>query len=286
MKPIQLHIYLPFSYWQDRDMRTGAPLQKPSEELLQVYLQCLSLELAGMKEDYHDCQVTGIRFFGGYLGLLDGAALEKLLAILHRCFTIKKDCPVSGILFPGCLDMELLSVYRNHHVGPMLFEVPTLLFRECQRWGYPVTMQALDQTVYFLQNFQADDLGLRIPIGIPDRTANMWETILGQLYHYHPAYVQFYSIAPELPENPAFAGICRKLAEHGYRSVSPLTYSLTEQIPFSLQELSRTDEYVGAGLGAISQIDGYRMQNTTDPAYYRDHCREYRNLIRSVERIF
>lgn len=282
MKPIQLHIYFPFSYWQDRDMRTGAVLQRPGEELVQAYLRCLSMEMAGMREDYGDCEVTAIRFFGGYLCLLDAADLERLLAVIHRCFSVKKACPVSGILFPGCMDMELLSVYRNHHVGPMLFEVPTLLFRECERWGYPVTLQALDQTVYFLQNFQADDLGLRIPVGIPERTENMWKSILGQIYHYHPTYIQFYSIAPDMAEHPAFEKICGELTEHGYRQVNPMTYSLSEEVPFSLQELSSADEYAGVGLGAITRIDGFQIQNTTDPDYYRKNCREYRNLVQSV----
>jgi len=285
MTPIQLHIYFPFSYWQERDPRTGAALYRPDAELLRTYLQCLCHEMADMREDYDDCEIEGIRFCGGYLSLLDSEELEKLLAVVHRCFHVKGDCPVSGIFFPGSLDMERFSVYRRHRVSPFLFEAPSLLFRECEKRGYPVTMQALDQTVYFLRNFQADDWGLRLPVGIPDRTENMWRSILGQIYHYHPTYLQFYSIAPETEESPAFEEICGELTAHGYRKIAPLTYSLSDHIPFSLRELLLTDEYVGVGLGAVSQIDGFCVRNVTDMTFYNKNCCEYRSLVQSVTEI-
>ena len=141
MKPIELHLYLPFSYWLDRDPETGAPLRRPDERALSVWLRALCTELSSLKEDYADCEVTAVRFHGGYLSLLDAEDLSRLLIAVHRSFSLRKDCPVCGLMFPGRLDMEMVAAYGNRHVSPLLFTLPSLSFRECERLGYPVDIK-------------------------------------------------------------------------------------------------------------------------------------------------
>ena len=282
MKPIELHLYLPFSYWLSRDPETGAPLQRPDPQSVAGCLQALSAELTGMREDYQDCEVSAIRFRGGYLSLLDAQELGRLLALVHRTFTVRPDCPVCGPMFPGQLDMEMIAAYRNHKVSPLLFEVPSLSFRECERLGYPVALQALDKTLYFLQNFNEDEWGLRFPLGIPGRGESVWRFLLGQLYHYQPKYLQFFSIAPGTEEDPAFALCCDELQTHGYRRFSEGCFARAESVPRLLLDPPPEVEYVGAGLGASSFIDGYRVRNTADPALYRRRCASYRDLIVNV----
>ena len=283
MKSVELHLYLPFSWWRDRDAETGVRLLRPDAQSVAGYLRLLSKELAGMGEDYEDCEVGAIRFWGGYLSLLDADELRQLLALVRRVFAVREDCPMCGTMFPGQLDMEMISVYRDLRVSPLLFEIPSLSFRECERLGYPVVLQALDKTVYFLQNFSVEDWGLRVPIGIPGRTEELWRFLLGQLYHYQPAFIQFFSIAPEVEEGPGFT-LCREeLLTHGYRKVSENSFATTERVPRLLLDPAPGAEYVGAGLGARSLIDGYRVRNTADPARYRRCCGSYRELAVRVE---
>ena len=283
MKPIELHLCLPFSWWRDYDAETGVRLLKPDAQSVAGYLRLLSKELSGMREDFDDCEVTAIRFPGGYLSLLDAEDLRQLLTLVRRVFAVRKDCPVCGTMFPGQLDMEMISVYRDLHVSPLLFEIPSLSFRECERLGYPVVLQALDKTVYFLRSFSAEDWGLRVPIGIPGRTEELWRFLLGQLYHYQPTYIQFFSIAPEVKESPGFT-LCREeLLTHGYREVSENSFAGTGSVPPLLLDPPPGTEYVGAGLGAFSRIDGYRIRSTVDSERYRRCCGSYRQLIVGVE---
>ena len=282
MKPIELHLYLPFSYWRDRDAETGVRLLRPDAQSVAGYLRALSQELGGMQGDFQDCEVSAIRFRGGYLSLLDAEDLNRLLSLVHRVFSVRKDCPVCGAMFPGQLDMEMVSVYRNLRVSPLMFELPSLSFRECERLGYPVMLQALDKTVYFLQNFGEEEWGLRFPIGIPGRDERAWRFLLGQLYHYQPKYLQFFSIAPDVEEDPGFALCCDELQTHGYRRFAENGYALSESVPPLLPDPAAGTEYMGAGLGAVSFIDGYRVRNTADPALYRRCCASYRDLIVSV----
>lgn len=283
MKSIELHLYLPFSWWRGMDAETGVRLLRPDEQNVAGYLRLLSRELAGMREEYEDCEVSAIRFRGGYLSLLDADALRQLLALVHRVFTVQRDCPVCGTMFPGQLDMEMISLYHDLHVSPLLFEIPSLSFRECERLGYPVALQALDKTVYFLQNFNVEDWGLLVPIGIPGRTEELWRFLQGQLYHYQPKYIRFFSIAPETAEGPGFA-LCREeLLTHGYSEVSGNCFARSENVPRLLLDPPSGAEYVGAGLGARSRIDGYRVKNTADPERYRRCCGSCRQLVVQVE---
>lgn len=285
MKPIELHLYLPFSYWLARDPETGAPLRKPDARAVAQALQALCAELDSMKEDYADCEVTAIRVIGGYLSLLDAEELSRLLLRVRRAFRVQKDCPVCGPMFPGQLDMQMIALYRDAHVSPLLFELPSLSFRECERLGFPVALQALDKTVYFLENFNEGEWGLRLPIGIEGRDADYWQFLLGQLYHYRPTYLQFFSLAPDRAEHPAFAEICGELQTHGYRRAAENVYSLSENVPLLLLDPAPGVEFVGAGLGARSFIDGCRVRGTVDPARYFQNCRDWRKLVEQVEEV-
>ena len=285
MKSIELHIHLPFSYWLDRDPETGARLQRPTERTLSEVLRCLAAEMNSMREDYDDCVITAIRFFGGYLSLPDAEDLKGLLAAAHRAFHVQSGCPICGTMFPGHLDMEKIALYRDRHVSPLMFEVPSLSFRECERLGFPIVFQALDKTVYFLQNYQEGEWGLRLPIGIAGRTEESWHYVLGQIYHYHPKYLKFFRIDPDLTEDPAFYAICADLQEHGYRRESDTLYAVSDTVPLLLRAPDAAVEYAGVGPGAESRIDGYLAKSTADWDAYRKNASSYRRLITTVKEI-
>ena len=284
-KPIELHIHLPFSYWLDRDPETGAALQRPTDQALAEALRCIAAEMNSMREDFDDCTVTAIRLRGGYLSLPDAEDFQRLLFAVHRAFRVQKDCPITGTLFPGHLDMEKISIYRDRHVSPLLFEVPSLSFRECERLGFPIAFQALDKTVYFLQSFQEGEWGLRLPIGIAGRTEETWQYVKGQIYHYLPKYLSFFRLDPSLSEHPAFEAMCADLQEHGYRRVSETVYAFSDTVPRLLLDPDALAEFVGVGPGAESRIDGYRTKSTCDWESYRKNAASYRRLITSVQEI-
>ena len=283
MKPIEFVVHLPFSYWLGQDPQTEVLLKTPTSQGLLEYLACLSGEISSMKEDFEDCEVRSIRFQGGYLSLLDAEDLNRLLITIHRSLSVQKHCPVNGIMFPGHLDMEKFSAYQNRKIRPLIFEVPSLSFNECRRWKYPVILQALDKTVSFLQSFREEEWGLYLPIGIPGRTQTTWQYLLGQIYHYHPKYLIFQSIHPEMKEDPAFDLVCSHLQEHGYNKGSGFYFSLSKEIPQILRMSSREAEYLGAGIGAKSRIDGFLVRNTSDWAVYKKMSSCYRRLITEVK---
>ena len=281
MKAVELRIHLPFSYWLQEDPETHVSLARPLPRAVAEYLRLLASEISGMKEDFEDVTVSSIAFRGGSISSMDTGDLERLLILLHRTFRIEKNCPITGVLFPGELDMENISFFRNHKISPLLFEIPSLSFRECEKTGFPVALQALDKTVYFLQNFNESEWGLRLPIGIPGREEAYWEYIQGQLYHYLPGYLQFFSLNPEMPENPGYEKMLRHLCEHGYHQITQSLLSLRESVPPILNPLPG-QEVVGIGLGAKGFIDGFCIENTTSWDRYRAKASCYRDIIARV----
>ena len=48
-----------------------------------------------------------------------------------------------------------------------MFEMPSLMMRECEQLHLPNALQALDHSLYVMQSFQESDYGLQIAMGIP-----------------------------------------------------------------------------------------------------------------------
>lgn len=278
MEPILLNVQLPFSYWLERDPETDAPLVRPDGRLLARYLDALCQEIRSLGEDMDDVTVGAVHFAGGYMSLLSPDEFLAVMAALHRSFRFAKKPQVSGVLFPGSLDMALISVYSDVGVAPLMFEVPSLLARECDRLALPNALQALDQTVFLMQNFGVSDFGLRLPIGIEDRNAGAWRFILGQIRHYQPLCVQFVDVSGgHVAEHPAFGEIKQELAQQG----------LVERAPNLLcagntPRFAQAGACLGIGLGAVSQLDGYETRNTTQLDAYMAASGDYRRLIVSV----
>ena len=149
-------------------------------------------------------------------------AYTAVMAALHRSFRFVQKPQVSGVLFPGSLDMALISVYGDAGVAPLMFEVPSLLARECERLALPNALQALDQTVFLMQNFGVSDFGLRLPVGIAGRDEGAWRFMLGQIRHYQPRCVQFVDVSGgQVAEHPAFSEVRQALAQQGLAERAP-----------------------------------------------------------------
>lgn len=274
---IQLNIHLPFSYWQKRDADTGAPLCRPAPVLTDAYFRALEMEIASLGEDLTDVQVSSVCFRGGYMSLAEPEMFRALLCAVHRSFSLREDAEISGVLFPGSLDMARISAYRDCCVGPLMFEVPSLLARECQRQALPNALQALDQTRFLMENFGYSDFGLRLPIGIPGRDEGMWRHILGQINHYQPTHVAFYDISGgACREHPAFDVVLDALRGQGLREAAPRFFTTA---PCAPAIACTPAAYAGVGLGAQTRLDGFVTRNTQDMNHYIKACADYRQVV-------
>ena len=83
--------------------------------------------------------------------------------------------------------------------------------------------------------------------------------------------------------DPAFAEICAELERHGYHRAAENLFSLSDAVPRLLLPLPADAEYVGAGPGAVSRIDGFAVHNTADFETWCRNCGDWRRLVVKAE---
>lgn len=265
-----MRIHLPYSWW-----RKGQLFPKKGE--VERYWKAVACEIKSLGEDLPEVRLSGLFFEGGYLGLLLGDDFLSFLADIHQAFAVRKGARITGTLFPGSLDMALLSTYQSEGVGPLFFEVPSLLMRECERFEIPNVMQLLDHTRYLLDSYRYPDWGLELSGDLPGRDEGAWERIGQEILRYSPAHVRFV----RMTETEGLEGCQAVLERAGYRLVQNHFYTRAVTAPLELFP----EEYLGVGLGAISRQDGFETENTRDLGRYLNSCQNYRNLLVRVEEL-
>lgn len=265
---IPLMISLPFSWWR----REGI---FPKKELVSSYRAALMREIRSLGEDLPEACLSSLHFEGGYLGLFSMDDLLELLSCIRGAFSVKEGAPLTGTLFPGSLDMALLSAYQSQHAGPLFFEVPSLLMRECERLNLPNVLQLLSHTRYLLASYRFPDWGLALAGDIPERGEAAWEHIGREILSLQPAHVRF----DRFQRAEAFAPCEDLLRKGGYRPLKENFYTRAQLPPHFLFP----EEYLGAGLGAGTRMQGFLTRNTPDLGRYLNSSANYRNLLVLVQ---
>ena len=314
---LALDVHLPFSYWRTCDFDHGDPVMRPRPGVVEAYARALMAEIASLGADVkgRGYEVGSVFFSGGYVGLLDPEAFRDILRMVRRSFDVSADLRVDAVTFPGMMDMYAASAYLDEGVKGLLFEVPTLSAREAAALAVPNTLQALDKSVYVLQSYGAAEFGLRMPVDVSGRSVETWEYLLGQVNHYHPAYVELVGLSacdgPEAPDGQGKAAgnllslnggkapqgkaigdggrtaFEMGLAKAGFKQVAcdargRALFSRLEEgpapAPFGYASGPAT-ERLGVGLGAETILDGFWTKSTVDMKGYLAGASDYRNLI-------
>ena len=280
---IALRVCLPFSWWRTRDAETQMTLIKPEKNGVPAYAAALCREIESLGRDMQECRVDTLWFDGGYMGLFMPEQLEAILAAAHRSFHLTEDVQISGTVFPGSLDLAMISCYRNHRIGPLMFEMPSLMMRECEQLHLPNALQALDHSLYVMQSFQESDYGLQIAMGIPGRDEGVWRHIVSEALRCSPAHIAFFSLNPEMDEGEGFQLAQTLLHKAGYRQIAPRLLTRAQQEPRYAEVLRGEKPVASVGLGAVSDVDGFVTRNTQNMETYLQRSADYRNLLISVE---
>lgn len=177
----------------------------------------------------------------------------------------------------------MISCYRNHRIGPLMFEMPSLMMRECEQLHLPNALQALDHSLYVMQSFQESDYGLQIAVGIPGRDAGVWRHIVSEALRCSPAHIAFFSLNPEMDEGEGFQLAQTLLHKAGYRQIAPRLLTRAQQEPRYAEVLRGEKPAASVGLGAVSDVDGFVTRNTQNMKTYLQQSADYRNLLVSVE---
>lgn len=284
MKQLQLRIQVPFSWYLDRDGLQGGPLWKsPDSRLLHAYALALKQEIEASGDGMEDVEVAEISFGGGIAGMLSARDIQELMRAIRRTFSVKEGAETLLTLFPGSLDLNVVNTYREAKINRLLFEVPSLIVRECRELDFPDTLPALDMTNYVLQSMRFSEFGFRVMSGIAGRTKERWENILRQICHYGPQFLEFYPVDLSVDDGGQYPELTSRLQSAGYEKAGERRFVRKGFCVDNFKAEQEHREYLGIGLGAESCMDGYRTRNTRDMQTYLAYSGDFQRILTEVQ---
>lgn len=282
---IHLNIRMPFSYYLNRDLDCYSPVVRPRPDRRDAYAKALEAEIRGMAKELPDTVVDSVFFLGGYMSLLRAEQFDSLMNVISRRLTLAPDIEIGGWLFPGSLDKTLMESYERVNAGPLMFEVPSLLPEECEKYRLPNITTALNQTFEALRNADFANYGLRILIGIPGRTLAVWEQITDEVIRLEPTHLEFSFVNVGADEGPGFEVCQKKLEEIGYRQYAPFCWTKADKAPRYPEYRKKDAEYLGIGLDAESILDGFWSKNTGDAGLYMRDSSNYQKIVAAAREL-
>ncbi|MCI8565207.1 MAG: hypothetical protein HFI39_02645 [Lachnospiraceae bacterium] len=283
MKQLQLRIQVPFSWYREEDRFGGFPLWRaPDPGLVHAYAQALKREIEASGDGMEDVTIAAVRLGGGIAGILPAREIEDLMRTIRRTFSVDKQAETLLTLFPGSLDLNVVNTYRQAGIRRLLFEVPSLVTRECRELGFPETLPALDMTNYILQSMRFAGFGLRVMSGIAGRTEERWENILWQIFHYNPQFLEFYPLKEAVDDKEQYPQLTKRLRAAGYEQAAARRFVRRGFSVLNFEMERDAAEYLGIGLGAESRMDGYYTKNTTDMRTYLAGNGDFERILTDI----
>ncbi|NCB52059.1 MAG: hypothetical protein EOM54_09290 [Clostridia bacterium] len=282
---IHLNIRMPFSYYLNRDLDCGSPVVRPRPDRRDAYAKALEAEVRGLAKELPDTVVDSVFFLGGYMNLLRPEQFDSLMNVISRRLTLAPDIEIGGWLFPGSLDKVLMESYERVNAGPLMFEVPSLLPAECEKYRMPNIIAALNQTAKALHNMGFGNYGLRILIGVPGRTLAAWEQIAEGIICLEPAHLEFSVVDAGADNGPGFEFCQKKLEDLGYRQYAPFCWTKADKAPRYPEYRKEDAEYLGIGLAAESRLDGFWSKNTGDVGLYLRDSSNYQKIVAAAREL-
>jgi len=276
---------MPFSYYLGRDLDCGSPVIRPRPDLRDAYAKALEAEVRGLAKELEDTVVDAIFFTGGYMSLLRPAQFDSLMNVISRRLTLSEDVEIGGWLFPGSVDKTLMESFGRVNAGPLMFEVPSLLPEECEKYKLPNTVTALEHTVDYLRQTGFSNYGLRILAGIPGRTLAAWGQIAEGIGRLEPAHLDFTIVDPAADNGQGFEVCLKKLEELGYRMYAPICLTKAEKAPRYPEYRKKDAEYLGIGLAAESRLDGFWSKNTGNVDLYLRESSNYQRILAAAREL-
>ncbi len=250
------------------------------------YIRALSREIRAQAGSVPDYEVRAIWVGGGIPGHMADPELGELLHELPRIFPVAEDAEVTLKVHPGMVSTDTLDLCRRGRVTRLSVEYVTRNSFEYENLNRFLQPSAMDVTDMVLRPARVDR-SFDILTGLPGQEiSTLWES-LNAVIAYGACHISIYPL--RLPEgsdlrrraetdpwhnNPrrrlpgeedclaltAFAG--QFLNGHGFREYLPGRWALPgkECRYFELEE--KGTEFLGFGLGAVTELDGIRSVNT------------------------
>ncbi len=254
------------------------------ETLVRRYTAALCRELDLRKSAG---ELTTIYVGGGTPSLLPADCFIAIFDCIGNRFSISPAAEISVEMNPGTVRERTIDMLLSLGVNRFSLGVQSFRDDELKRLGRIHTAGEALKTIESLKTLGAGNFSVDLLYGIPGQTMTTWEETLSTTAGLSPSHVSAYELTPE-KGTPLYRGIGSGeivmpgedlvtgmygtaidfLFSRGYEQYEISNYARPGfRCRHNLNYWDR-GEYIGAGAGAHSFINGFRFMNAKDIASY------------------
>jgi oxygen-independent coproporphyrinogen-3 oxidase len=226
---------------------------------------------------------------GGTPTVLPDKCLIRLFACLREHFSFSPSAEITIETNPGTITKEKLEILISLGVNRISIGVQSFDDRELVILGRIHNAQEAAESIRAVQAAGLSNVSLDLIYGIPGQTGETWRRSLSLAAALSPRHISAYELTPE-PGTPLWASLEAQelilpaedsvlsmfdcaidfLAGKGYEHYEISNYAIPGfRCVHNLNYWNR-GEYIGAGAGAHSFIQGIRSKNTDDVSEYAE----------------
>ena len=307
---MELYIHIPFCI---RKCFYCDFLSAPADQdTIAQYMESLKKQLVRQAASFQDKKIDTVFIGGGTPTVLLIQQITELLETVQMNYALAEDVEVSVEANPGTKTAGKVRALVNGGVNRVSLGLQSASEEELRLLGRIHTYDDFLRSYGLLREGGIRNLNVDLMSALPGQTIASYEKTLHQVLSLHPEHISAYSLIIEegTPFYEQFredeklrdAGEQPRLlpSEESERAMYELTGELLADYGYERYEISNYakagyecrhnigywtgEEYLGAGLGASSYIEGVRFCNTSDLREYLDEDfapREVQKLSKS-----
>ena len=307
---MELYIHIPFCI---RKCAYCDFLSAPADQdTIAQYMDTLKKQLVRQAASFQKKEIDTVFVGGGTPTILLIDQISELLETVQMNYALAEDVEVSVEANPGTMTAGKVRALVNGGVNRVSLGLQSASEEELRLLGRIHTYDDFLRSYGLLREGGIRNLNVDLMSALPGQTIASYEKTLHQVLSLHPEHISAYSLIIEegTPFYEQFredeklrdAGEQPRLlpSEESERAMYELTGELLTDYGYERYEISNYakagyecrhnigywtgEEYLGAGLGASSYIEGVRFCNTSDLREYLDEDfapREVQKLSKS-----
>lgn len=159
-------------------------------ETVERYVSALTTEIENFP--HQNIAAETIYFGGGTPSLLSPKQLEKILATIHKRFSVNRNSEVTMEMNPATVTLEVLKEYKKLGINRASFGAQTFDDTELKRLGRKHTAQDVRETIELLRNADFENVSFDLIAGLPRQTLKNWERNLDEALKLKPEHLSLY----------------------------------------------------------------------------------------------
>lgn len=256
-----------------------------NESYAKEYVDALCKELS-LKKDSAGALKT-IYIGGGTPSVLPEEAFKQLFRSIRNNFEFSSGIEITVEANPGTVDESKINTLLSVGINRMSIGVQSFNDSELKTLGRIHSADNAVKSIEMIKKAGLNNFSIDLMYGIPGQAMNSWKDTLSRAVNLSPTHISSYELTPE-KGTPLYGMIDSKkikipdeelvldmynfaidyLASKGYEHYEISNFALHGFRCIHNMNYWNRGEYIGAGAGAHSFINGVRSKNTGDIKKY------------------